>query len=220
MQLWKSLRDKILIIIILNTWKVLTGEGFRSVGGSKIKKSMADKRIIIFSDVHANINAYQAALKKAREIGFDQLINLGDILTYGCDTTAIIETTNNAVEIDKMILIKGNHDQLYFDLMRSDYSYYDTLPAWIQESIDWTIDNTYLEGFETNYNWLNFYILDNIYFAHANPFQYGNWSYLNSDDKYIKAANSLALKHKNIGIFGHTHRQNTSLISNDYTCRP
>ena len=71
---------------------------------------MVDKRIIVISDIHANINAYKAALKKAREIGFDLLINLGDLLTYGCDTTEIIETTNNAVEIDKMILIKGNHD--------------------------------------------------------------------------------------------------------------
>ena len=78
---------------------------------------MDDKRIIVFSDIHANINAYKAALKQARQIGFDHLINLGDLLTYGCDTTEIIDTTNNAVEIDKMILIKGNHDQLYFDLL-------------------------------------------------------------------------------------------------------
>ena len=176
------------------------------------------ERIIVFSDIHANINAYEAALKKAREIGFDRLINLGDLLTYGCDAKEIIEATNNAVEIDKMILIKGNHDQLYFDIMRDDYSYYDTLPAWIRESIDWTIDNTCLEEFETNYDWLNFYTLDNIYFAHANPFQYGNWSYLNSEKKYIKAANNLALKKKSIGIFGHTHRQNMSLISNNYVC--
>ena len=34
----------------------------------------------------------------------------------------------------------------------------------------------------------------------------------------IKAANNLSLKHKTIGIFGHTHRQNISLISNDYVC--
>ena len=148
------------------------------------------------------------------------MINLGDLLTYGCDTTEIIEATNNAVELDKMILIKGNHDQLYFDLMRDDYSYYDTLPSWIQESIDWTVDNTHLDEFETNYDWLNFYTLDNIFFAHANPFQYGNWSYLNSEEKSIKAANNLAVMQKSIGIFGHTHRQNISLISNNYVCTP
>jgi predicted phosphodiesterase len=179
---------------------------------------MDDKRIIVFSDIHANINAYKAALKQARQIGFDHLINLGDLLTYGCDTTEIIDTTNNAVEIDKMILIKGNHDQLYFDLMRSDYSYYNTLPDWIQDSINWTIDNTCLDNFENNYNWLNYYNLDNIYFAHANPFEYGNWSYLNSNEKYIEAAENLSRQHKAIGIFGHTHRQNISLISDNYVC--
>ena len=179
---------------------------------------MNDRRIIVFSDIHANIFAYKAALKQARKIGFDQLINLGDLLTYGCDTTEILEITNNSVELDKMILIKGNHDQLYFDLMRSDDSYYKTLPAWIQASVDWTIDNTCLQNYETSYNWLEFYKLDNIYFAHANPFKYGDWSYLNSDEKFIKAANNLSLKNKPIGIFGHTHRQNISLISKDYIC--
>lgn len=179
---------------------------------------MVDKQIIVFSDIHANINAYKAALKQARQIGFDQLINLGDLLTYGCDSTRILETTNNSIELDKMILIKGNHDQLYFDIMRSDYSYYKTLPAWIQESIDWTIDNTCLENYETSYNWLDFYNLDNIYFAHANPFKYGNWSYLNSDKKFIKAANNLSLKHKTIGVFGHTHRQKIINVSNVCKC--
>ena len=179
---------------------------------------MVDKRVIVFSDVHANINAYSAALKLARQLGFDQLVNLGDLLTYGCDTAEILDETLNSVESDNMILIKGNHDQLYFDFMRGDYRYYNTLPVWIKESIDWTIENTYLENYEDSYNWLESYKLDNIYFAHANPFNYGDWTYLDTDKKFIKAANNLSIDHKTIGVFGHTHRQNIMSVSNDYKC--
>ena len=70
-------------------------------------------------------------------------------------------------------------------------------------------------NFEKLFNWLDHYKLDNIYFAHANPFEYGNWLYLNSNEKYIEAAHSLYGKQKPIGIFGHTHRRNISLISNN-----
>ena len=174
---------------------------------------MIDKRIIVISDIHANVNAYQSALKKARELGFDLIINLGDLLTYGCDTTETIELTNQAVHKDNMIVIKGNHDQLYFDLKRGDYTYFKTLPTWIQDSISWTIENTNLENFEKIFNWLDHYKLDNIYFAHANPFEYGNWLYLNSSDKLIQSAKSLLTKDCFLGIFGHTHRQNISIIS-------
>ncbi len=176
---------------------------------------MIDKRIIVISDIHANVNAYKSALKKARELGFDLIINLGDLLTYGCDTKETIELTNQAVQKDNMVVIKGNHDQLYFDLKRGDFTYFKTLPTWIKDSISWTIENTNLENFEKLFNWLDHYKLDNTYFAHANPFEYGNWSYLNSNEKYIEAAHSLYGKQKSIGIFGHTHRRNISLISNN-----
>ena len=38
---------------------------------------------------------------------------------------------------------------------------------------------------------------------------------MNSNEKYIEAAHSLYGKQKSIGIFGHTHRRNISLISNN-----
>lgn len=182
------------------------------------KSFMVNKRIIVLSDIHANINAYKVALKLARQIGFDQLVNLGDLLTYGCDTTEVLDETSNAVKTDNMILIKGNHDQLYFDILCGNYSYYNTLPSWIQESIEWTNNNTYLGNYETRYNWQESYKFENIYFAHANPFNYGDWTYLDTNEKYIKSANDLSIGHNTIGVFGHTHRQKITTVSNDNKC--
>ena len=152
----------------------------------------------------------------ARHLGFDKLVNLGDLLTYGCNPKEILDQTLNAVESDNMILIKGNHDQLYFDLMRGDYDYYNTLPEWIQESIDWTTKNICLDNFEADYPWRNHYKLYNMYFAHANPFKYGNWAYLNVEKDFIRAAMAMAKHDNNIGIFGHTHRKKIVHISNNY----
>ncbi|NQU32082.1 MAG: metallophosphoesterase [Bacteroidetes bacterium] len=179
---------------------------------------MDDIQIIVLSDAHANISAYNASLKMARKLGFDQLLNLGDLLTYGCNPKEILDETFNSIESDKMILIKGNHDQLYFDLIRGDPRYYNTLPEWIQESIDWTTDNTYLENFETSLPWREHYKLDNMYFAHANPFNYGDWTYLNMQDNYIRAAIAMTKHKKILGFFGHTHRQKIINVSNVSKC--
>ena len=72
-----------------------------------------------------------------------------------------------------MKLIKGNHDQLYL-ILYSNFNYYETLPLWIKESIDWTIENTDLDNYEIEYDWLDNYLHDDMFFAHANPFKYGD----------------------------------------------
>ncbi len=161
-------------------------------------------RVAVISDVHANAGAFRAALACARAQGFDRLIILGDLLTYGCDPHEVLDLTADAVARDGAVLIKGNHDQMYLDLAAGACAYRDRLPDWLRETTDWT--HAALEGRPLAFDWQESLQLDGVFFAHANPFAYGDWSYLNTEANFRRAASALQVRGMRAGIFGHTHR--------------
>ena len=85
-------------------------------------------RLAVIGDVHENLRALQWALKIADEIGYDQLILLGDLLTYGVDVVETLELVSNRLMSSSKVLLRGNHDTLYQDLLDGNSIYYDQLP--------------------------------------------------------------------------------------------
>ena len=162
-------------------------------------------RVAVLSDIHGNGRAFEAALREADARGFDQLILLGDLLTYGCDVSQIMATVTDVVARWDVTLLTGNHDQLYLDLSCGETAYYENLPPWLQESVDWTSQHLDFRSFRA-LPWRNDVHLADILCAHANPHQFGDWSYLNTDDELAQAAQVLQGRNVRIGVFGHTHR--------------
>jgi predicted phosphodiesterase len=162
-------------------------------------------RIAVISDVHAAFAPFDAALTDARSAGFDQLILLGDLFTYGTEPAACADLTLEAIDKDGALLIGGNHDQLYVDLERQDTGYYDRLPDWIRESVDWTW-NCMGRQWPANLNYVEEWSCGDMLMAHANPFGYGDWTYLSNDDLLDRAARTCAQRGYRFGIFGHLHR--------------
>ncbi len=65
-------------------------------------------KIIIFSDVHANLEAFEAFLKIADEMEYDRIFNLGDTVGYGADPNRCVEIMRER-EIPS---VTGNHDDV------------------------------------------------------------------------------------------------------------
>jgi predicted phosphodiesterase len=170
------------------------------------KREAAPLRIAIISDVHANSGALSAALAAARARGFDRLVILGDLLSYGCHPLEVLELAGQAASAHEAIFIKGNHDQLYIDLMRGDDSYFSGLPAWLQETAAWTHDALKGRDIESMFAWQNNVIFGDTFFSHANPFAHGDWTYLNRPEEIERAARRLKTRKQSLGVFGHTHR--------------
>ena len=68
-------------------------------------------KLALLSDIHANIQAFEACLAHAREQGAQQFALLGDLVGYGADPVAVVERAQ-ALAAQGAFLIKGNHDAL------------------------------------------------------------------------------------------------------------
>jgi len=65
-------------------------------------------RIAILSDIHANLQALEACVARARERRVDRFVCLGDIVGYGGDP---VETLALLRTLPDLRVVRGNHDQ-------------------------------------------------------------------------------------------------------------
>jgi diadenosine tetraphosphatase ApaH/serine/threonine PP2A family protein phosphatase len=66
-------------------------------------------RIAFIADVHANRQAFTACLERARALGTDRFVLLGDYVGYGADPEWAVETVMDLVGQGAVALL-GNHD--------------------------------------------------------------------------------------------------------------
>jgi len=163
-------------------------------------------RIAVISDIHANADALSVALSEIKSKAVDILIVLGDILTYGCQPIEVINLLKKYNKINKVVFIKGNHDQMYFDHSSINNQTYNP-PKFVQESLSWTMKTIRNIQLNEIFSWQNNYFYGDVFFAHANPFKYGDWSYIEDDQKLQKSFQILSKNDFFAGVFGHSHRQ-------------
>ena len=163
-------------------------------------------RFVVIGDIHGNERALKSALAKSDNIGYDQRIFIGDLLTYGMSVTPVVEKIAMASQMPNTVVLRGNHDLIYDELLTNASSpYKDGLPKWLQNSIDLTASQLGA-AIWSEVNFQNSYISEGIYFSHANPFGPLNWRYLNTSADLQDASNALNVMGVHAGVFGHTHR--------------
>jgi len=162
-------------------------------------------RIAVISDVHSTAAPFRIALEEAREEGFDQLVLLGDLFTYGIDPGECLDLALEAIDRDGACLVGGNHEQLYIDLRDQRSGYVDRLPEWIRESVEWTWRELG-EAWPAGLEWVQEWTSGPLLMAHANPFGYGDWTYLADEKRLRRAAETLRDRGFCWGVFGHLHR--------------
>lgn len=168
-------------------------------------------KIAVISDVHSNNEALKASLVEIRKKDVEKIIFLGDLLTYGCEINETIETLLEVSLVIEVVFVKGNHDQIYFDMKDCKEFQYKPFPDFILESVNSTFEGLKYDLAKT-FPWVDSVIINNFLFTHANALGYGNWEYLNSDAEIIKTSKILLESGLSGGIFGHTHRPKFSII--------
>ncbi len=161
-------------------------------------------RIAAFTDIHAQSDALRSALAAARRQGFDLLLILGDLLTYGVDPVGTLELVQEAAARDGAVLLAGNHDLLYRAGDPGE-DYRTALPDWLRESIEWTAARV-PDGAMDTFDWRPSWSEGPLFAAHANPYAFGDWRYIRTIEDAQDAAAALQARGHRFGLFGHVHR--------------
>ena len=90
-------------------------------------------RYALFSDVHANYQAFQSILKDSEQERVQRYVFIGDIVGYGAEPKACIAQLRDLMKRRECISVAGNHD--YAVAGTSSYEQYN---VYAQESIEWT----------------------------------------------------------------------------------
>ena len=150
-------------------------------------------RILILSDIHANLTALEAALAKAAG-RYDVAVCLGDIVGYGPDPAEFSELIRKVAKSS----IRGNHDKAVAGLMSTE----DFNPV-AKSAVDWTRAQLSPEQLR----WLEELphgpmATDGIVLVHG-AFQ--------DEDEYVftpaQALEGLLDSSAPVTFFGHTHHQ-------------
>jgi hypothetical protein len=99
----------------------------------------------------------------------------------------------------------GNHDLLYVEQPEGE-TYASQLPDWIRESVEWTQQQLKDRTPVNALPWQNEWSRDGVLFSHANPFGFGDWTYLRDEESMVAASRSLQARSFRWGVFGHVHR--------------
>ena len=97
-------------------------------------------RYLILSDIHANMEAFEAVLAAAKDLAYDRTLVLGDLVGYGADPNAVIDKVRAMAPYR---LIRGNHDKV-----GSGVESAEGFNAVARNAIRWTYDSLTAENRE------------------------------------------------------------------------
>ena len=161
-------------------------------------------RYLVLSDIHANMEAFQAVLAAAADFPCDRLLVLGDLVGYGADPNAVVERIR---ALAPHALIRGNHDKVGSGIESAE-----GFNAVARSAIRWTYD-TLTPG---NREWLAALpagpiVVDGlIEICHGTPFDEDAYVF---DD--LDALRALHAAERPLCLFGHTHVQIGYELSGD-----
>ncbi len=151
--------------------------------------------IAMFSDIHANRQAFSACLAQASDLGAKQIVLLGDYVGYGADPEWTITTVMDLVEKGARAVL-GNHDSAVSNPR-------EQLSVEAKIVIEWTrgrlgvAERRFLERLPLTLN------DDDRLYVHAEASSPKSWRYVTSIDA---AAQSIIATSAQITICGHVHR--------------
>lgn len=153
----------------------------------------ASIRYAIVSDVHGNLEALEAVLADARELGVAGLLCLGDLVGYGADPGPCVEQVGETA----VAVVAGNHEHGALGLM--DLGWFNasarTAALWTRGRLD-PDHQRYLETLPL------VTVVEDATLVHASPRHPQEWDYLISAEDGFEAFADFETR---ICFVGHSH---------------
>lgn len=151
--------------------------------------------IAFFADIHANRQAFEACLAKARDRGAERFVLLGDYVGYGGDPEWAVATVMDLVDKGAMAVL-GNHDSAVNNPR-------EQMNAEAQMAIEWTcgVLGAAQRRFLAD---LPLTLTDEYrLYVHADASDPKRWTYVASS---VEAAYSLGATSAHMSFCGHIHQ--------------
>ncbi len=150
---------------------------------------------LIFSDIHGNLEAFQAVLASAEAQGYDRALSLGDHVGYGANPNECIDAL---LALPHYTAVRGNHDAAAVDSEERTSFNTDAFAAILHTADLLTEDNRqFLENLPLVYD-------DHEQFmgVHASPRDPDSWGYIIDG---LEAAEAFHFMKKPVAFVGHSH---------------
>ena len=150
-------------------------------------------RIAILSDIHSNLAALEAVIRKVDDLGISTAWCLGDIVGYGPFPNECM----NIVRSRCSLVVTGNHDSGVVGVTPvDDFNEYGL------RAIFWTRGALAAEHMEYLRGLPLTLVHESCTLVHASPFEASEWHYLHSVRGLAKNFNAFATR---LCFIGHTH---------------
>ncbi|MBN2468235.1 MAG: metallophosphoesterase family protein [Deltaproteobacteria bacterium] len=151
-------------------------------------------RYAVLSDVHGNLEAFQAALKDVEDEGIESIVYLGDIVGYGANPKECLDLLRGKTQA----IVAGNHD--WGVTGKTDVRSFNAVA---RAAIEWTIsqldsnDKDFLDHLPLTDDTPSFT------YTHSTPIDPQNWNYILGENEALE--NIKALPSKSLCFVGHSH---------------
>jgi len=150
-------------------------------------------RYLLVSDIHSNFEALEATLDIADRLEDSQIMCLGDVVGYGADPVACIESIGDRANL----ILAGNHDLAVAGVIP-----YDDFNPIARQSIDWTREQLADEDKELLASLPLQYVDGDYCFTHASPIDPMKFHYVRTMDDVADIFNRIGQR---FCFVGHTH---------------
>ena len=132
------------------------------------------ERIALFADLHSNLEAFEACMARASDLGATRYVFLGDLVGYNADPSALVDRVAELVLANRAVALMGNHDQAVFE----DHSKHMNPNAW--DAIQWTRTQLNIEQIEFLKRLPLVIEEQDTCYVHASADQPAMWKYVDS----------------------------------------
>lgn len=156
------------------------------------------ERIALFADLHSNLEAFEACMARASDLGATRYVFLGDLVGYNADPSALVDRVAELVLANRAVALMGNHDQAVFE----DHSKHMNPNAW--DAIQWTRTQLNIEQIEFLKRLPLVIEEQDTCYVHASADQPAMWKYVDSTASAQRCADA---SNKTYTFVGHAHHQ-------------
>ena len=150
-------------------------------------------RILVFSDIHGNVEALDRACEEAARLRPDLIVSLGDVVGYGANPNECVSIVQETAHIR----IGGNHDVAAAGLIGTE-----TFSGTAQNALKWTSREIHPRNRDALGEYDTVRRCEDCVFAHASPLSPMEWEYVYT----INQANAIFDGVRERFVFiGHTH---------------